>query len=237
MLTAHLEKLIWDGAATFKTFVAGGSQRHLLNINTERFIIITDITYFNSGHFPEDPTGRANTWTNLQAKGMNTQVTIGGERGINRFLFRNSFTAIPNSGSSLSEHLSPVGHTKINTYLIHTTQVAFSFSYAQDFLAQTLNVTGAENYALNPPTDYGRDGQPGALPVTVLGTVNGAAAYVDNFGNRPFVAGSDQSKEFSFPVDSINDIPGANRINSWAYPILHVNYVEIKGQPTNLGFN
>jgi hypothetical protein len=237
MLTQYLEKLIWEGKATFKTFVAGGSQRHLLNINNDRFIIITDITYFNSGHFPEDPTGATNQWTEVYNKGMNTQITIGGERGVNRFLFRNNFVAVPNTTSSLREHLSPIGSTTINTYLIHTTQIAFSFSYAQDFIGQTVLATEAENYALNTPTDYGRDGQPGVIPVTVSGTVNGAAAYVDNFGNRPGAPGVNESKEFSFPVDTVNDIPGANRINSWAYPILHVNYVEIKGSPTNLGFN
>jgi hypothetical protein len=237
MLTQYLEKLIWEGNATFKTFVAGGSQRHLLNINQDRFIIITDITYFNSGSFPENRDGSSNTWINMQDKGMNTQLTIGGERGVNRFLFRNNFVTVPNETSLERVHLSPVGNTTINTYLIHTTQIAFSFSYAQDFLGQTVLPTDAENYALNTPTDYGRDGQPGVIPVTVSGVVNGAAAYVDNFGNRPGAPGVNESKEFSFPVDTVNDIPGENRINSWAYPILHVNYVEIKGSPTNLGFN
>jgi hypothetical protein len=237
MLTQYLEKLIWEGKATFKTFVAGGSQRHLLNINNERFIIITDITYFNSGHFPDDPTAASNRWNVLQAQGMNTQITIGGERGVNRFLFRNNFVAVPNVGSSFSEHLSPIGSTTLNTYLIHTTQIAFSFSFAQDFTGQTVLPTTAENYALNTPTDYGRDGQPAVIPVTVSGTVNGAAPYVDNFGNRPGAPGINESKEFSFPIDTVNDIPATNRVNSWAYPILHVNYVEIKGSPTNLGFN
>ena len=237
MLTQYLEKLIWEGKASFKTFVAGGSQRHLLNINQDRFIIITDITYFNSGHFLENASGDFNTWDEMQKYGMNTQVTIGGERGVNRFLFRNNFVALPHTTSALREHLAPVGNTTINTYLIHTTQIAFSFSFAQDFLGQTVLPTAAENYALNTPTDYGRDGQPGVIPVTVSGVVNGAAAYIDNFGNRPGSPGVNESKEFSFPIDTVNDIPGANRINSWAYPILHVNYVEIKGTPTNLGFN
>lgn len=237
MLTPKLEQLIWEGKATFKTFVAGGSQRHLLNINNDRFIIITDITYFNSGHFPDDPTAASNRWAILHRQGMNTQLTLGGERGVNRFLFRNSFVAVPNVGSSLTEHLSPIGSTTLNTYLIHTTQVAFSFSFAQDFTAQTVANTSANNYALNTPTDYGRDGQPGVLPVTIEGTVNGTAVYLDNFGNQPGAPGVNESKEFSFPVDSTNDIPATNRVNSWAYPILHVNYVEIKGLPSNLGFN
>jgi hypothetical protein len=237
MLTPKLEQLIWEGKATFKTFVAGGSQRHLLNINNDRFIIITDITYFNSGHFPDDPTAASNRWSLLYAQGMNTQLTLGGERGVNRFLFRNSFVAVPNAGSSLTEHLSPIGSTTLNTYLIHTTQVAFSFSFAQDFTNQTVGNTRANNYALNTPTDYGRDGQPGVLPVTLEGTVNGTAVYSDNFGNQASVPGVNESKEFSFPVDSTNDIPATNRVNSWAYPILHVNYVEIKGLPSNLGFN
>jgi hypothetical protein len=237
MLTPKLEQLIWEGKATFKTFVAGGSQRHLLNINNDRFIIITDITYFNSGHFPDDPTAATNRWNVLYAQGMNTQLTLGGERGVNRFLFRNSFVAVPNASSSFAEHLSPIGSTTLNTYLIHTTQVAFSFSFAQDFTAQTVGPTRAGDYALNTPTDYGRDGQPGVLPVTLDGTVNGTAVYLDNFGNLPGSTGVNESREFSFPVDSTNDIPATNRVNSWAYPILHVNYVEIKGTPTNLGFN
>lgn len=231
MLTPKLEQLIWEGKAAFKTFVAGGSQRHRLEIDTDRFIIITDITYFNTGHFPVSPDGEFNNWQNISANGMNTQVTIGGERGINRFLFRNNFTEV-NAGRILS----PVGHSLINTYLIHTTEVAFSFSFAQDFTGQTVAVTEAGNYALNPPTDYGRLGQPGALPVTVAGTVNGAGVYEDNFGNKDNTPGINQSREFSFPVDAVTDIPSLNRINSWSYPILHVNYVEIIGLPNNIGF-
>jgi hypothetical protein len=74
------------------------------------------------------------------------------------------------------------------------------------------------------------------LPVTVSGTVNGAAPYSDNFDNRPGVPGVNESMEFSFPVDAVNQIQSVNRVNSWAYPILHVNYVEILGQPNNIGF-
>lgn len=235
MLTPKLEQLIWEGKAAFRTFVAGGSQRHRLEIDNDRFIIITDITYYNTGSFPVDPRGTNNNWANISRNGMNTQVTIGGERGINRFLFRNSFTSIFDVDTN-NNIVTPIGHSLINTYLIHTTEVAFSFSFAQDFTGQTVAITEAGNYALNPPTDYGRLGQPGALPVTVAGTVNGAGVYEDNFGNKNNTVGIAQSQEFSFPVDAVNDIPSLNRINSWAYPILHVNYVEIIGLPNNIGF-
>lgn len=237
MLTPKLEALIWEGQAVFKTFVAGGSQRHLLNINNDRFIIITDITYFNSGFFPENRDGSSNTWINMQENGMNTQITIGGERGVNRFLFRNNFVTVPADQTLERVHLSPVGQTTINTYLIHTTQCAFTFSLAQDFLSQVVLPTEAKDYALNTPTDYGRDGQPGVIPVTVSGVVNGTAVYNDNFANRAGAAGINESSEFSFPVDTQNNIIDTKRINSWDYPILHVNYVEVKGTPTNLGFN
>lgn len=235
MITPKLEQLIWEGRAFFKTFVAGGSQRHNLNIQQDRFIIITDITYFSSGHFPESTSGNFNTFEELQTQGMNTQITILGERGVNRFLFRNSFVQVPGptTAPARTTHILPVGHTAINTYLLHTTQVAFSFSLAKDLIAQTVAVTPGEFFAIQPPTDYGRDGQPGALNVTTVAQVNSVPAYDDLFAAAA-TANADESKEFSFPVNATTNIVDTNRVNSWAYPILHVNYVEVIGNPNNM---
>lgn len=235
MITPKLEQLIWEGKAFFKTFVAGGSQRHNFNIQNDRFIIITDITYFNSGHFRADESGAGNTWANMSAQGMNTQLTILGEKGVNRFLFRNSFVGVPHNNSGQIQHLLPVGHTVINTYLLHTTQVAFTFSFAQDLQNQVVGNTPGEYYALQPPTDYGKDGTPGVLPVTLSGEAfGGTAPLIDLFGANA-TGGQTESKEFNFPVVTANNIPATNRENSWAYPILHVNYVEIIGLPNNIG--
>lgn len=235
MITPKLEQLIWEGKAFFKTFVAGGSQRHNFDIQNDRFIIITDITYFNSAHFEENTSGRNNTWDNMYLQGMNTQLTILGEKGVNRFLFRNNFVGAPHNNTGTIQHLLPIGHTTINTYLLHTTQVAFTFSFAQDLINQSVGFTPGNLYALNPPTDYGKDGQPGVIPVTVSGEAfGGTANFRDLFGEAPTPT-VEQSKEFSFPVNNATNIPAINRQNSWAYPILHVNYVEIIGLPNNIG--
>ena len=229
MISPKLEALIWEGKAFYKSFVAGGSQRHSLNINDDRFIIITDITYLHSGHFPSEPDGANNNWRNLWERGMNTQVTILGERQVNRYLFRNNFVNVAEAGRQI---LSPVGSTKIDTYLLHTTEVIFSFSFAQDILAQTVGITRANIYGLNTPTDYGKDGQPAPIPVTLDATVQGTNPYTDNF-SVPNTPGANNSKEFSFPVDPVNNITASYREMSWAYPILNVNYVEIIGLPNN----
>ena len=234
MITPKLEQLIWEGKAFFKTFVAGGSQRHNFNIQNDRFIIITDITYFSSGHFDSSASGTNNTWANMSQQGMNTQLTILGEKGVNRFLFRNSFVGAPHNNSGQIQHLLPIGHTVINTYLLHTTQVAFTFSFAPNLLRQTVAITPGEFYALQPPTDYGRDGQPGALPVTLSGDAVGTTPLIDLFG-ADATGGQTESKELSFPVVTSNNIPAVKREDSWAYPILHVNYVEIMGLPNNIG--
>jgi len=234
MLTPKLEDLILKGRAFFKTLVVGGSQKHNFNIDNDRFIIITDITYFNTGSFQTDSSGTNNTFANMYRQGMNTQLTILGEKNVNRFLFRNSFVGVPHNNTGNIQHLLPIGHTTINTYLLHTTAVSFVFSYAQDLTAQTVGVAPSNNFAYPPPIDYGRDGQPGALAVTVNGTAFGTTTF-QNLFNRDSTAGTDQSTELSFPVDSTNNIPAANRENSWAYPILHVNYVEILGLPNNIG--
>ena len=47
MITPHLEKLILCGKASYNTFVIGGSEKCILNVDNDRFIIITDIIYFS----------------------------------------------------------------------------------------------------------------------------------------------------------------------------------------------
>jgi hypothetical protein len=232
MITPKLEQLIFEGKAFFKTFVAGGSQRINLNIDNDRFIIITDVTYFSSGSFPQDENGKNNTFVNMSTNGMNTQLSIIGERGINRFLFRNNFVSVPINDAGTDFKLLPIGHTTINCYLLHTTQVNFAFSWAQNLLSQTVAPVPAENFAVDVPTDYGRDGGVN-IPVTVDAIVQGAGLYVDSFTSRAAI-GVDGSNEFSFPIDNVNNIPDNNRVNSWNYPICHVNYVEIIGLPNNI---
>ncbi len=68
----------------------------LASIHNVRFIINTDITFFSSGHFEQDASGTNNTFANMYNQGMNTQLTILGEKGVNGFLFRNSFKSYSN---------------------------------------------------------------------------------------------------------------------------------------------
>ena len=117
MVTPKLEEWILCGKAFFKTFVAGGD-KHTLTFGNDRFIIITDITYFpmNIG-----TAVKGDETINLQ--NHNTQVAIYGERGYNHYIFRNFNDARNNS-------LDFCGPTTINTYLLHEQQVGFSFCNA-----------------------------------------------------------------------------------------------------------
>lgn len=232
MITPVLEKLIWSGKAFFKTLVVGGSQRQNFDIQNDRFIIITDLTYFSSGYFPnDDGTGANNTYKNMVVNGMNTQLTILGEKGVNRFLFRNFYNSVL-VDETQKFTLLPFGSTSLNTYILHTTQVAFSFSFAQNLNNQITGNTPGEFYALNPPLDYGRDGGT-PIPVTLTGDPF-PGNLTDLFGSRPTGLGN-ESREFSFPVDNATNIPDPQRVDSFNYPILHVNYVEIIGLPNNIG--
>ena len=110
MVTPQLEKLILSGKAFFKTFVAGGT-KHTLNIGEDRFIIITDITYFAMNVRADDDLAN-----------HNTQVAIYGERGYNHFIFRNYNNTNVNN-ANVHGFSSP---TTIHTYLLHEQQVGFS---------------------------------------------------------------------------------------------------------------
>lgn len=226
MITPHLEKLIWEGKAFFKTFVAGG-QKCTLNIGQDRFIIITDITYmpFQDRFFNLDQ--------------FNTQVSIYGEKGFNHYIFRNtniSQTPISVGGAASYElNYETMQPICINTYLLHTSQVGFSFICNGAYGLPTTGVASVDNPGYLPPLDYGKNGDPGAINViTDMPTL--AGAMLNQFTNRQgsvLPVGTVTTQQLQFEANNFSLPPISN---NYVYPTLNVNYVEILGEPTNIGF-
>ena len=208
MVTPKLEELILCGRAFFKTFVAGGT-KHTLTFGNDRFIIITDITYF-----PMNVLG------NNDEKNFNTQVAIYGERGYNHFIFRNYLAEFA---------MTPV---TINTFLLHEQQVGFSFVNAPALNNTFIGVADTENPSYSPPLEYGKDGNIGPVPVVLTADANGTITIQNNFTTRP-APGNNESQQLFFPFDAINSFNN-NLGGSFAYPILHVNYVEVLGSANNI---
>lgn len=222
MITPKLEELILCGKAFFKTFVAGGD-KHTLNIGDNRFIIITDITYF-----PMNMT----TGIGLpQFQNHNTQVAIYGERGYNHYIFRN----YNNDRSTINKGVNHCGPTTINTYFLHEKQVGFSFCNAPYFINQSMVTADTENPGYPRPIDWGIDGQTNDI---VTGTMDDATAVMQNdFVVRP-APGNSESTQLRFPFNKAYSF-GQFNVNSgfnqqYEYPILLVNYVEVIGSANNI---
>lgn len=221
MLTPKLEELILKGRAFFKTFVAGGT-KHTLNFADDRFIIITDITYFPMNIQTHSPFGGPD-WDN-----HNTQVAIYGQRGYNHFIFRNyNNTNVANA--NIHGFCSPV---TINTYLMHTEQVGFSFVNAPYFTNPGIGIADVNNPSYRPPLEYGKNGDPGALAVNLTLDATSGSVIQNNFTTRP-APGLNESQQLFFPFDQAGSFAPYIE-NSYEYPLLHVNYVEILGLPNNL---
>ena len=159
MITPKLEELILCGKASFKKFISGGSSKCILNIEQDKYIVITDITYFSGNYISRQ---RLKDLYLILEKGLNTQVTILGNKGFNRFVFRNNFTiakaSTDNDPLNTFEVNVPIGSTKIDTYLVHQDAVSFSFSKGLNFDSQTVAPNPSDLPAYNQPLDYGRIG-------------------------------------------------------------------------------
>jgi hypothetical protein len=216
MLTPKLEEWILCGKAFFKTFVAGGD-KHTLTFGNDRFIIITDITYF-----PMNVTPRGGL------SNHNTQVAIYGERGYNHYIFRN-FNNTNVNNANVHGFCSPV---TINTYLLHEQQVGFSFCNAPLFQNLINGVANTENPGYAPPIEFGIDGQPGAVNVTTQMDTPGVNIITEKMTSRN-LPGSLESRQLLFPFELSTQFgPGIN--NNQEYPLLLVNYVEVLGSANNI---
>lgn len=238
MITPYLEQLIIEGKAIYKTFVVGYSEKHIMDIAENRYVILTDLWYTPTLYFDPnrvidpDPLKRLSIDQQFK-KNMITQLTILGDRGFNRFLFKNSITKdinvdpITRIDTSFYSANNPI---HLSCYLIHTNGISFTFSNQEEIFPSSSNAP-FEVPALPDPTDYGKNGIPGTIPtINQLNTISG---FQNDFHNQKMASGVGGSNEFSFPVNSNTDLNISVKQNSISYPILNVGYVEIQGQPKN----
>lgn len=232
MITPHLEKLILTGKASYNTHVIGGSEKCILNVDNDRFIIITDLTYFsqlNLGRLDSNLNMNATQFADLN-KQLNTQCRIFSRKSNNSFLFRNqiNFNYDP---VNLVYNVFPIGSVKLDTFLIHDQDVSFTFS--KDTVNTNINTgfSPSKSIGFPPPFDYGVEGQTGVRNVRrVTGDVQLSSVSAGNLFLAGFPTGN---LEFGFPVNAVTQL--ANLDRSTTYPILLVGFVEILGNPTNIG--
>lgn len=226
MISTKLEKLIWEGKAFYKTYVAG-PQKSTLNIDNDRFIIITDITF----------SGYCNITSSIIIPQI--QLNVYGEKGFNHYLFRNSksyqgiyFDALTQQAEIRILNMNP-DPQKVDTYLIHTTQVGFSFIECLQLTAPLVTVASESNPSLQPPLDYGKNGDTGALNVTVSATTDGT--MTNFFTNRlryTLPDGTITTQQLQYPVSAARTPSNSTT----EYCFANVNYIEILGQPENMEF-
>jgi hypothetical protein len=240
MLTSKLEDLIWKGKAFPKTFCVGATQKHVLNIQPDRFIIITDLLYFpfyaNYNEESEETStynGEINGW--IKSNHIATQLTILGEKNFNRFQFRNNISFVPADTTNTIFYPIPATPTHIDAYLIHTTGVSFTFSHGQNIIP-TDGGTLPNSTAFSNPVDYGKLGDPVVNATTQVNDVSTGITQFLNYVSREAVAvGDATTNELAYPVDATTNIESGYRKFGNSYPIVQVSYVEILGSPNNIG--
>jgi len=240
MLTSKLEDLIWKGKAFPKTFCVGNTQKHVLNIQPDRFIIITDILYFPF-YANQDPESERPTtlfeeiakW--IDSNRISTQLTILGEKNFNRFQFRNNISFVKNIEGNREYLAIPQTPTHLDTYLIHTTGVSFTFSHGTKW--NNLNtIVLPSSTAYSAPIDYGKEGDSTAYPVTTIADMTTTDFTFTNYYDRIGIPSNfPATKELAYPVDSTTSITSGQRLYGNQHPILQVSYIEILGSPNNIG--
>lgn len=227
MLTPALEKLILCGKASYNTFTIGGSEKTVLNVTNDRYIIITDIVI--SHHLDN---GRLDfteaTLNQFLGEQQLTQLQIFSDRSYNHFVFRNEYMILEKGNNNF--HVIPSGQTKFDTYLIHNTDI--SFSWAKSYTQQVARaVTPATSVGRPVPFDYGKEGQ-NSVGVVRTNTLNTLLPWRINQGGTATQTNNTQTNELQYPITTETQL--VNFTESWQFPVANIGYVEIFGELTNI---
>lgn len=228
MLTPALEKLILCGKASFNTLTIGGSQKTIFNVSSDRYIIITDITIFH--HLDMRTIELTDAQLNdYMTKKMLTQLNIFSDRSYNHFIIRNEFD-VEQKGQNW--HVLPKGHTKFDTYLIHNTDISFSWVKSAEMKSFNGD-TEALSVARPLPFDYGKQGQPNQQVVLTNDVAGSVPTWkINQAGNSYPLLDNIATNQLQFPVNPLTTLEFFDY--NWAFPIANINYVEIFGELTNI---
>jgi hypothetical protein len=228
MLTPYLEKLILCGKASYNTLSIGGSQKTIFNVAKDRFIIITDLTIFN--HLDINRTFELTDiqFNDYMSRNMLTQLSIFSDRSYNNFIVRNEFDFETRNNLW---HVLPKGHTKFDTYLIHNTDISFTWIKSADMKAFPGD-TEAISTARPFPFDYGKIGQVNqqvVLKNDVAGTLGWSINQAGNTYPLPNLVTTNQ---LQFPVNPVTTLQ--NFELSYQYPVANIGFVEVFEEINNI---
>jgi hypothetical protein len=229
MVTPCLEKLILNGKASYKTFVAGGSSKNILEVGVNRWIVITDFVYFP--FLPSDALTPSSSYIDpASLDGFNlTQMNIFSNKSFNAYVFKNSFNHCQDKTNET--YITPGAPIQIDTFLTHEQDVSFTFLKENPSAAALTTTdlgnspTGVKN--LKPPLDYGGDGLAGSITVPRRRDF-GAIAQIRPLGTSIAATVNPNFSQLQLPVDALTDIK-ADLGASISYPVVNVGYVEIFG--------
>lgn len=241
MLTPALEKLILNGKASYNTFVVGGSQKYVLNVKPDHYIIIIGIHYQSivQAKIVTEALYTYGEINNLLTNNLNTQLKIFSNKSQNTFLFRNNFDIIK-YGLFPEPYLdyyfiNPKGHTNLDLYLVHESDVSFTFSNAGTTEDILTDYTPDSSIGYSFPFDYGKESQANKQKVRLVTSDSLSGDQMFPIGTEyqsleinPNIA----NLEFIFPVDALHDLKELNGPAN--YPAVNVQYVEIKGRINNI---
>jgi hypothetical protein len=234
MLTPHLEKLILTGRAVYRTFVAGNTNRHILPVGSDRFIIITDLTWY-SFLPPKTNQLTLTELTQIKERLSLFQVRIKSYKSENSFVFRNQFFVNVDESTTPGTFYTVSGgnNTQQNVYLVHTNDVAIIFTLHEPTAVNDLSIMNAKGVGFPRVSDYAKEGLKDAIQ-TLNSTIgsNTGANYTPG-GQIYNTPGSINYAEFTPPVDATTDSITLCNIPA-STPLLQIGYVEIYGNPTDI---
>jgi hypothetical protein len=197
-LSNILEELIHAGKAEFKVFSAGGSQKSILNIQQNSYIIITNVL------FQPQFLGYAANQLNIVSEGK-----------LNSLIFRNTLVR-----EGATNYNSPIS---VDTYFMHKTSVMFCLSNT-DIIDPTFSqgTFDHESIGFRPIFDYGKQGIAGSSAVLTKVARNSALQTISFQGNTITHGANFDFHGLNFPMTNLtfNGQPENQ-------PLVTISYVEV----------